>query len=66
MAQKRKKPLSHPVIWTLLAALAIVMLLPIFMTFLYSFFPTSEIVAFLDTRGSYDETKWMEIKLSPH
>jgi len=66
MAQKRKKPLSHPVIWTLLTALAVVMLLPIFMTFLYSFFPTSEIVAFLDTRGSYDETKWMEIKLSPH
>ena len=66
MAKKKKRPASHLVMWILLTAMAVLMLLPIIMTFLYSFFPTSEIVAFLDTRGSYDETKWMEIKLSPH
>ena len=66
MAKKKKRPVSHLVMWMLLTAMAVLMLLPIIMTFLYSFFPTSEIVAFLDTRGSYDETKWMEIKLSPH
>jgi len=66
MAKKKKRPASHLVMWMLLTAMAVLMLLPIIMTFLYSFFPTSEIVAFLDTRGSYDETKWMEIKLSPH
>lgn len=65
MARKKKRSLGHAVVWTLLMILAVVMLLPIVLTFLYSFFPTSEITAFLNTRGNYDASQWMEIKLSP-
>lgn len=65
MACRKRRPLGQAVIWALLTLLAVVMLLPVVLTFLYSFFPTSEITAFLNSRGSYDSTKWMEIKLSP-
>ena len=50
----------------LLALLAAVMLLPVVMTALYSFFSPGEIKAFMDTRGSYDAAAFMEIKLSPN
>ena len=50
---------------TLLMVLAIVMLLPVVVTFLYSFFSPTEIKAFMETRGSTDPTKWMEVKLAP-
>ena len=49
----------------LLMLLAIVMLTPVVITFLYSFFSPSEISAFMKTRGSFDPTQWMEIKLAP-
>lgn len=49
----------------LLMLLALVMLVPVAVTFLYSFFSPSEIKAFMQTRGSYDEGAWMAIKLSP-
>lgn len=65
MARKKHIPISRRVIWALMMILAVLMLLPVVITFLYSFFPTSEITAFLGTRGSYDQSKWMEIKLSP-
>lgn len=65
MARKKKCSASRIVIWLLMMAVALLMLLPILLTFLYSFFPTSEITAFLNTRGSYDASRWMEIKLSP-
>ena len=45
--------------------LALVMLLPVFITVLYSFFSPAEIKEFMNTRGSYDANHWMEIKLSP-
>jgi len=50
---------------TLLMLLAVVMLVPVAVTFLYSFFSPEEIKAFMATRGSYDADKWMAIKLSP-
>ena len=50
----------------LLALLAVVILLPIVQTFLYSFASVSEMVKWLGTRGSMDENKWMESHLSPH
>lgn len=40
-------------------------LLPIILTFLYSFFPMSEMKAFLNTRNNYDQTRFMDILLSP-
>ncbi len=49
----------------LLMALALLMLIPVAVTFLYSFFSPEEIKAFMQTRGSYDAEKWMEVKLSP-
>ncbi|MEA4899239.1 carbohydrate ABC transporter permease [Bacillota bacterium Meth-B3] len=49
----------------LLSVLAAILLLPIALTFFYSFFPTSEIRAYLGMRGNYDATAWMPIKLSP-
>ena len=50
---------------TILMILAILMLIPIFITILYSFFSPSEIKAYMDTRGSFDESQWMDVKLSP-
>ncbi|MEG2951117.1 MAG: carbohydrate ABC transporter permease [Clostridia bacterium] len=41
------------------------MLLPIVFTFLYSFFPKSEITAYLAQRNRYDDAKWMDVLFSP-
>ena len=48
-----------------LGALAIVILLPVAMTMLYSFFSPEEIRAFMDTRGNYDQDAFMQVKLAP-
>ena len=50
---------------TLLMLLAVLMLIPIVVTMLYSFFSPTEIKAYMQTRGSYDESAWMDVKLSP-
>ena len=50
---------------TVLGLLAIIMLVPVVVTFLYSFCSPEEIQAFMKTRGNYDTSAWMEIKLSP-
>ena len=50
---------------TLLMLLAVAMLVPVVVTFLYSFFSPSEIKAFMGTRGNFDPEKWMAVKLSP-
>ena len=49
----------------LLMLLALVMLVPVAITFLYSFFSPAEIKAFMETRGNYDVNKWMDVRLSP-
>ena len=49
----------------LLLVLALVILLPVIVTALYSFFSPEEIRAFMESRGSYDATAWMETRLSP-
>lgn len=54
--------------WTariILMILALVMLIPVVVTFLYSFFSPSEIKAYMQTRGNYDPSVWMDVKLSP-
>ena len=48
-----------------LTLVALVILLPVFLTALYSFFSPEEIKAFMETRGNYDASAWMEIKLAP-
>ena len=40
-------------------------LLPVVMTAIYSFFSPAEIKAFMGTRGSYDASAFMQIKLAP-
>ena len=49
----------------LLMLLALLILVPVAVTFLYSFFSPQEIKQFMGTRGSYDAEKWMAVKLSP-
>lgn len=65
-ARRRRSPGSRHVISRLLLSLcAAVILVPLVVTFLYSFFSPSEIKAFLNTRGSYDKEVFMDILLSP-
>lgn len=56
---------SRPLAFTVLLLISIVMLLPIVFTFLYSFFPKSEISAYLALRNRYDDTKWLDVLFSP-
>jgi len=49
----------------LLTIIAALVLLPIVFTFLYSFFPKSEITAYFELRGNYDDTQWLPVLLSP-
>ncbi len=56
-------------LWTariLLALLAVLLLLPMIQTFLYSFSSIPEMKAYMKTRGSRDPSVWMETRLSPH
>ena len=48
-----------------LSLLALVILLPVVMTAIYSFFSPTEIKAFMGTSGSYDASAFMQIKLAP-
>ena len=56
----------HIVSRTILMILAILMLIPIAITILYSFFSPEEIKAYMATRGSFDAAQWMDVKLSPN
>ncbi len=60
-----RPPRGHVLTRALLLALALLMLIPVAVTFLYSFSSPEEIKAFMQTRGSYDDAKWMAVKLSP-
>lgn len=48
-----------------LMLLAAIMLVPIFVTALYSFFSPAEIKAFMGTRNNFEAGAWMDIKLAP-
>ena len=65
-----KKPLHHKkkrhlMTRLILTLLALIIQIPLVVTFLYSFFSPAEIKAFMGTRGSFDADKWMEVRLSP-
>ncbi len=70
----RKKRIRHKlgrlsfggkISFLILVVLSAVLLIPIIFTFLYSFFPKSEITAYLSQRGNYDTTQWMDILYAP-
>ncbi len=67
MKKKHRSPLhiGRLLIYLLLCIVAVTMVLPIVLTFLYSFFPNSEIKSFLDSRNNYTAGQWMDILLSP-
>ena len=49
----------------LLTLVALIVLLPIVLTALYSFFPKTEIAALLKSRNNFDLSVWMPLTLSP-
>ena len=56
-------------IWSariVLTLLALIIILPMVQTFLYSFASISEMQAWLNTRGRLDDTIWMESHVSPN
>lgn len=61
----RRLKIGRTVSVLFLSVIAILILIPIFFTFLYSFFPKGEMEAYLKLRGSYDETKWLDVLVSP-
>ena len=62
---RRRHGVGYFISLIVLTALCALILLPIVFTFLYSFFPKGEITSFLNQRGNYDVTVWMDIPLSP-
>ena len=62
---KKNNRRRHLLTRFLLVLLALVILLPVVMTAIYSFFSPAEIKAFMGTRGSYDASAFMQIKLAP-
>ena len=63
--KKNNRRRRHLLTRCLLVLLALVILLPVIVTVLYSFFSPEEIRAFMDTRGSFSDTAWMDARLSP-
>ena len=66
MVMKKTSPRARHLLSRLaFSLLALVILLPVAMTAVYSFFSPAEIQAFMGTRGSYDASVFMQIKLAP-
>ena len=67
MNRKRNRQVGSRKLFTrsVLGLLAIIMLVPVVVTILYSFCSPSEIQAFMKTRGNFDAKAWMQVKLTP-
>ena len=63
---RRLKGVRLKILQGLFLLAALVMLLPMIQTFLYSFASMAEMKAFMKTRGSYDESLWMDAHLIPN
>ena len=65
--RRRRKPLRPGRIlsYAVLIIVCTLLVLPIAQTFLYSFFPQSEMEAYKKTQGNYAQDQWMDILLSP-
>ena len=62
----KKRGIRFVILCVLLFVLALVILLPMAQTFLYSFSSIEDMKAFMKTRGNYDDEAWMESRLSPN
>lgn len=62
----RNRGVKFTLICALLVLLALIMLLPMVQTFLYSFSSIEDMKAYMKTRGSYDAEVWMDPHLSPN
>ncbi len=62
---RKRKGVRIRLIQAFLGLLALLLLLPMIQTFLYSFSSMTEMKAFMKTRGSFDETRWMDAHLIP-
>lgn len=62
---RRRLPLGRLFSTALLVIICALTLLPLVLTFLYSFFPMSEMKAFLGTRNNYEAGHFMSILLAP-
>ncbi len=63
--RRRRLRIGRTISVLFLSAIAVLILIPIVFTFLYSFFPKGEMEAYLKLRGNYDVTKWMDVLISP-
>ncbi len=63
--KRHRLKIGRTLSFVVLTLVSISVLLPLVLTFLYSFFPVSEMNAYLKTRSNYDEARWMDILLSP-
>lgn len=62
---KKTKGIGLKLIQLFLVLMAVILLLPMVQTFLFSFNSMDEMKAFLKTRGSYDPNQWMSLHLVP-
>ena len=64
---RRRKPLrvGRVISFVVLTLVCLLMVLPIVMTFLYAFFPMSEMTAYLKTRNNFAQGQWMDLLVSP-
>lgn len=65
--KKHRRPLrpGRILLYAVLIVIVVLMVLPIVLTFLYSFFPPNEMKEYLKTRNNYNAGQWMDILLSP-
>ena len=62
---RKNKGIGFAITCFLLSVLALVILLPMVQTFLYSFSSITDMKQYMQTRNNYDQTVWMESRLSP-
>ena len=62
---RKHKGIRFRIICALLFIMALVILLPMVQTFLYSFSSISDMKAYMQTRNNYDTDTWMDSRLSP-
>ncbi len=61
ICRRRRHTLQRFLLWLL----AVLVLVPVIVTILFSFFSPAEIKTMMGERGSLDATKWMNLHLSP-
>ncbi len=65
MLKRKHRKKRHPFLHLFLGALSVLLLVPIVFTVFYSFFPKSEMSAYLKMRDNYDIAQLLPILLSP-